>query len=76
MLVSSIGYFNQQNASLRDYSTKNQMAKSNMQAGFGHVNEVNVQQDKNIFSRITQSIMSLFSDNKSEQSSKKVSYIA
>ena len=75
MLVSSIGYFSPHSTSSKDYSNKNQNLRVKDQAGFGQVNEISIFQSKNIFKKITDSIISIFSNKKSEYHSKK-SYIA
>ena len=76
MLVSSIGYFNKRNAAGKDYSVNSQVMKTNLQAGFGHVeNETPITQ-KNLFSRIGESFKTLFSHEKSDKKEENLSVIA
>lgn len=67
MLVSSIGYFDNRNSVIRDSSVNNKSIKSDMNYGFGHDNSENLLVEKNIFSRVIDSVKSLFSAEKQDK---------
>lgn len=75
MLVSSIGYFNNRNLAGKDYSVNTQIMKTNLQAGFGHVQNTTPNIQENLFSRLGEAFKALFSHEKSDTNEKIVSVI-
>lgn len=78
MLVSSIGYFDVAKVSSTENSIKNQVSKTNLTEGFGHFNEKqnNSKNDFNLLKSFIKSFKSLFSKEKSQDSSKCLSLVA
>ena len=76
MLVSSIGYFNNRNSVEVNRSVNIPVVKTNLHAGFGHVeNETPITQG-NLFSRLGESLKELFSHEKSDKKEETLSVIA
>lgn len=76
MLVSSIGYFNNRNSVEVNRSVNIPVVKTNLHAGFGHVeNEAQITQE-NIFLRLGESLKELFSREKSDKKKETLSVIA
>lgn len=77
MLVSSIGYFVVNKTVVPDNIVTNQANKVNLNEGFGHFDEFNrkVDNKSNVLSKCLESVKSMFSMNKTDETSKYLSLI-